>query len=151
MKEPNLWKVLISPFFAIVQDMIVDFYFFFVATASKREIERFLASSIHRRISYIHPTNRPHNKNAQKDTPFVMELGVKQESFRMEVLMKNLQSECFNVCVPSMKGDELTVDEVNCLDKCSWKYLKTDKLVDAALERGARQVNQAVGADAKRR
>jgi mitochondrial import inner membrane translocase subunit TIM10 len=80
-----------------------------------------------------------------------MELGVKQESFRMEVLMKNLQSECFNVCVPSMKGDELTVEEVNCLDKCSWKYLKTDKLVDAALERGARQVNQAVGADTKRR
>lgn len=76
-----------------------------------------------------------------------MELAVKQESFHMEVLMKHLQSECFNLCVPSTKGDELTMSEVHCLDKCSWKYLQTNKLMDAALERGARQVNQAVGAD----
>lgn len=80
-----------------------------------------------------------------------MELSVKQQSFQMEVLMKHLQSECFNLCVPSMKNDELTVNEVHCIDKCAWKYLKTDKLVDAALERGARQVSQAVGADAKKR
>lgn len=64
---------------------------------------------------------------------------MKQESFRMEVLMKNLQSECFNQCVKTLGSDELVIDEVNCLDKCAWKYLAVDRILNAALERGAAQ------------
>lgn len=79
-----------------------------------------------------------------------MELGVKQESFRMEVRMKHLQSQCFNVCVSSLSQHELTMDEVNCMDKCSWKYLSVEKSLNNALERGAQQV-QTVAGEKKRR
>jgi import inner membrane translocase subunit TIM10 len=70
-------------------------------------------------------------------TDLAMEIGVKQESFRIEVLMKNLQSMCFNECCADLSGEELSTVEVNCLDRCSWKYLTVDRMLTTTLDRRA--------------
>ncbi len=64
-----------------------------------------------------------------------MELSVKQTSFQIEVLMKNLQSTCFNKCCQDLGKDELSMDEVNCADRCAWKYLSANQIINGALER----------------
>lgn len=80
---------------------------------------------------------------------------MKQESFRMEVLMKNLQAQCMNTCVSdsslSRGGQELTISEVNCIDKCAWKYLFADRILTNAMDRGAQQVTAAAGDNKKKR
>lgn len=79
-----------------------------------------------------------------------MELGVKQESYRVEVFMKNLQAQCFNVCCTSLSTNELTMDEVQCIDRCSWKYMEADKIFTKVMERGAAQVGAAADKKGKR-
>ncbi|KAG5479561.1 hypothetical protein CUR178_03322 [Leishmania enriettii] len=65
-----------------------------------------------------------------------MNLGVKQESFRIETMMSSLREECFNLCCKDLyKGAELTKDEVHCIDRCSWRYLHTNRIISNALDR----------------
>jgi hypothetical protein len=64
-----------------------------------------------------------------------MELGVKQTSFQIEVLMKNLQAVCFNKCCEDLGSDELTMQEVDCADRCAWKYLAANHIINNGLER----------------
>ncbi|CCW61929.1 unnamed protein product [Phytomonas sp. EM1] len=65
-----------------------------------------------------------------------MNFQVKLESLRIEAMMSGLREECFNSCCKSLSQNELTTDEVNCIDRCSWRYLHTYKIVNDALNRG---------------
>ena len=64
-----------------------------------------------------------------------MELEVKLESMRIEALVQGVQSTCFNRCVETIHRNELTVDEVHCLDRCSWKYLSAHKMYENILSK----------------
>ncbi|KAG5504910.1 hypothetical protein JKF63_04356 [Porcisia hertigi] len=65
-----------------------------------------------------------------------MNLGVKQESFRIESMMCSLREECVNLCCNDLhNGAELTTDEVHCIDRCSWRYLHTNKIITNVLDR----------------
>ncbi|KPA85616.1 putative mitochondrial hypothetical protein [Leptomonas pyrrhocoris] len=64
-----------------------------------------------------------------------MNLGVKQESFRIEMMMTSLRNECVNLCCKDFSQMELTKDEVHCIDRCSWRYLHTNKIISNALDR----------------
>ncbi|KEG07503.1 hypothetical protein DQ04_09601000 [Trypanosoma grayi] len=66
-----------------------------------------------------------------------MQLAVKQESYRMEVLMSRTQSECFNLCCKDLRSSALTMDEVHCVDRCSWRYLQTNGIIANAVDRGS--------------
>lgn len=68
-----------------------------------------------------------------------MNLAVKQESFRIETMMSGLRQECFNLCCKNLSSGELTMDEVNCIDRCAWRYLHTNKIIRTAMERGAKE------------
>nr|CCC48866.1 conserved hypothetical protein [Trypanosoma vivax Y486] len=72
-----------------------------------------------------------------------MRLEVKQESFRLEVLMSRLQSECFNLCCTDLRHNELTMKEVECVDQCAVKYLQTNKIINSAIGRGERRGGMA--------
>ncbi|CAD2218340.1 hypothetical protein AGDE_00117 [Angomonas deanei] len=64
-----------------------------------------------------------------------MNLNVKQESFRIETVMCNLRNECFDFCVKDLSTNELNSTELDCVDKCSWRYLTTHKIISTAIER----------------
>lgn len=64
-----------------------------------------------------------------------MNLAVKQESFRIEVMMSALREECFNVCCKDLTRPELSIDEVHCIDRCSWRYLRTNKIITSTMDR----------------
>ncbi|KAL7702500.1 Tim10/DDP family zinc finger containing protein [Lotmaria passim] len=66
-----------------------------------------------------------------------MNLGVKQESFRIETMMTALRNECVNLCCKDFTQAELTKDEVHCIDRCSWRYLHTNKVISNMLDRGS--------------
>lgn len=65
-----------------------------------------------------------------------MNIGVKQESFRIETMMTSLRNECVNLCCKDFAQPELTKDEVHCIDRCSWRYLHTNKIISNTLDRG---------------
>ncbi|EAN98593.1 hypothetical protein, conserved [Trypanosoma cruzi] len=65
-----------------------------------------------------------------------MQLEVKQESFRIEMLMSRLQSECFNLCCKDLRSNELSMQEVRCVDRCSQRYLRTHDIIANAVDRG---------------
>ncbi|KAH9600543.1 Tim10-like [Trypanosoma melophagium] len=65
-----------------------------------------------------------------------MQLAVKQESFRIEVLLSRLQTECFNLCCTNLKTNELSMDEVRCTDRCVWRYLETNSIIASTIGRG---------------
>ncbi|TPP54130.1 Tim10/DDP zinc finger family protein [Leishmania donovani] len=58
------------------------------------------------------------------------------KSFRIETMMSSLREECFNLCCKDLYKDaELTKDEVHCIDRCSWRYLHTNKIISNSLDR----------------
>ncbi|CCW66271.1 unnamed protein product [Phytomonas sp. Hart1] len=65
-----------------------------------------------------------------------MNYQVKLESLRIETMMSGLREECFNLCCTNLSQNELTRDEVNCIDRCSWRYLHTHKIINDAVKRG---------------
>ncbi|CBH12284.1 hypothetical protein, conserved [Trypanosoma brucei gambiense DAL972] len=65
-----------------------------------------------------------------------MRLAVKQESFRLEVLMSRLQSECFTFCCKNLSSKELTMGEVKCVERCAVKYLQASDIINRALDKG---------------
>ena len=80
-----------------------------------------------------------------------MQQHVKDEAFRVESLMKNMQAKCFDRCVTNIKtsiappvaglivGDpenkNLTREEAQCIDRCSWKYLQSHKIFTSSIMR----------------
>ena len=52
----------------------------------------------------------------------------------MEVLMSSIQRTCFEACVRSLSKKDLSTTEVECLDKCSWKYLEAHKILGEAMQ-----------------
>lgn len=64
-----------------------------------------------------------------------MNVGVKQESYRIETMMSSIRNECFNLCCKDLSSNELTIDEANCIDRCSWRYLRTNKIISTAVDR----------------
>lgn len=80
-----------------------------------------------------------------------MQLELKQEAFRIETLVKHMQAECFEVCVPTLKSDELTAAEVRCLERCGHKYLQANKVVHESLMRAMGSGGLAADQGGKRR
>ncbi|EPY37198.1 hypothetical protein STCU_00099 [Strigomonas culicis] len=64
-----------------------------------------------------------------------MNVGVKQESYRIETMMSNMRSECFNLCCSDLTSNELNMNEVHCIDRCAWRYLRTHRIISHALDK----------------
>lgn len=46
----------------------------------------------------------------------------KQERIRMEAAMLQMHASCFEMCVTDLSDKELSIAEVNCIEKCGWKF-----------------------------
>jgi predicted metal-binding protein len=57
-----------------------------------------------------------------------MQYEVKQESWRIEELMKSMNAKCFDVCVKDASASDLTIQEVECIDRCAYRYLQVNKI-----------------------
>ena len=64
-----------------------------------------------------------------------MNLDAKKEANRIEAQMSAMQSTCFTICVNDFKGKDLTLDEVECVDKCAWKHLTVHRAMCNTISR----------------
>ena len=78
-----------------------------------------------------------------------MNVDLKKDAFRVEVQMISVQNTCFDICVNDFGKPDLNLDEVHCIDKCSWKYLQVNKTVGNSLHRSTGAPGSAA-AEAKR-
>ena len=78
-----------------------------------------------------------------------MNLNTKIEATKMDAIMSELQSTCFNLCVKDLSTSELNTQEVNCVDKCAWKYASAHNLFCSVIinstQEGAKRVTGGAG------
>lgn len=65
-----------------------------------------------------------------------MNVGILHESYRVETMMNGVRDECFNLCVKDLTNNELSIDEVYCIDRCAWRYFETYRSLSGTLDRG---------------
>jgi hypothetical protein len=102
-----------------------------------------------------------------------MQQELKYEAYRMESVRKSVETTCFDRCIPQpdpvtivakglnpanllglanttegegMRRNDLTDNESLCIDRCSWKYMLTAKLILQSLAKAKHLKDPAAAA-----
>lgn len=71
-------------------------------------------------------------KGGEKESLATMNAAVTQEAYRIEAMMCAMRNECLNLCCKDLSTGEMSVNEVDCVDRCSWRYMRTHKIITSA-------------------